>query len=121
MMRATLHLTTAEDYLLLRPAIQAALDRFLRSIAGKRLEGLDRLVSAARTIAEEGPRTSKELQERLLEMEPDRDPSALAYLVRMRLPLVQTPPAGIWGTGGHPRAAPLRPRVRQSRPLPRRP
>ena len=107
MMRATLHLTTAEDYLLLRPAIQPALDRSLRSIAGKRLEGLDldRLVSAAREMAEEEPRTSKELQGRLLDMEPDRDPSALAYLVRMRLPLVQTPPAGIWGTGGSPRFA----------------
>ncbi len=107
MMRATLHLTTAEDYLLLRPAIQLALDRSLRSIAGKRLEGLDldRLVSAARTMVEEEPRTSKELQGRLLEMEPDRDPSALAYLVRMRLPLVQTPPAGTWGKGGSPRFA----------------
>jgi hypothetical protein len=62
MMRATLHLTTAEDYLLLRPAIQAALDRSLRSIAGKRLEGLDldRLVSAARATVEGGraPRRS---------------------------------------------------------------
>jgi hypothetical protein len=107
MMRATLHLTTAEDYLLLRPAIQLALDRSLRSIAGKRLEGLDldRLVSAAREMVEEEPRTSKELQGRLLEMEPDRDPSALAYLVRMRLPLVQTPPAGTWGKGGSPRFA----------------
>jgi hypothetical protein len=107
MMRATLHLTTAEDYLLLRPAIQPALDRSLRSIAGKRLQGLDldRLVSAAREMVEEGPRTSKELQERLLEMEPDRDPSALAYLVRMRLPLVQMPPAGTWGKGGSPRFA----------------
>jgi hypothetical protein len=56
-------------------------------------------------MVEEGPRTSKELQERLLEMEPDRDPSALAYLVRMRLPLVQTPPAGTWGKGGSPRFA----------------
>ena len=104
MMRATLHLTTAEDYLLLRPAIQAALDRSLRSIAGKRLEGLDleRLVSEARTMAEDAPRTAREFQERLVEMEPDRDPSALAYLVRMRLPLVQTPPAGTWGTGGSP-------------------
>lgn len=107
MMRATLHLTTAEDYLLLRPAIQAALDRSLRSIAGKRLEGLDldRLVSEARRMVEEEPRTFKEVQERLVEMEPDRDPSALAYLVRMRLPLVQTPPAGIWGRGGSPRFA----------------
>ncbi|CAA9527091.1 MAG: hypothetical protein AVDCRST_MAG05-4071 [uncultured Rubrobacteraceae bacterium] len=107
MMRATLHLTTAEDYLLLRPAIQAALDRSLRSIAGKRLQGLDldRLVSAARTMAEDGPRTFKELQERLVALEPDRDPSALAYLVRMRLPLVQAPPAGTWGTGGSPRFA----------------
>ena len=107
MMRATLHLTTAEDYLLLRPAIQAALDRSLRSIAGKRLEGLDleRLVSEARTMVEDAPRTARELQERLVEMEPGRDPSALAYLVRMRLPLVQTPPAGTWGTGGSPRFA----------------
>jgi len=107
MMRATLHLTTAEDYLLLRPAIQGALDRSLRSIAGKRLQGLDldRLVSEARAMVEEEPRTARELQGRLVEMEPDRDPSALAYLVRMRLPLVQTPPAGIWGRGGSPRFA----------------
>lgn len=107
MMRATLHLTTAEDYPLLRPAIQAALDRSLRSIAGKRLDGLDldRLVSEARRMVEDEPRTFKEIQERLVEMEPDRDPSALAYLVRMRLPLVQTPPAGIWGRGDSPRFA----------------
>jgi hypothetical protein len=60
MMRATLHLTTAEDYSLLRPALQAALDRSLRSIAGKRLEGLDlqRLLSEARTMVEEAPRTA---------------------------------------------------------------
>ena len=107
LMRATLHLTTSEDYLLLRPAIQAALDRSQRSIAGKRLEGLDldRLVSEARAMVEGEPRTFKEIQERLVEMEPGRDPSALAYLVRMRLPLVQAPPAGVWGRGGSPRFA----------------
>jgi hypothetical protein len=107
LMRATLHLLTAEDYLLLRPGLQPVLDRSLRSIAGKRLEGLDsdRLVSDARAMVEEAPRTAKELQERLSELEPDRDPSALAYLVRTRLPLVQTPPAGTWGTGGSPRFA----------------
>jgi Winged helix DNA-binding domain len=49
LMRATLHLMTAEDYRILRPALQPALNRSLRSIAGKRLEGfdLDRLVAAA--------------------------------------------------------------------------
>ena len=107
MMRATLHLTTAEDYLLLRPAVQAALDRSLRSIAGRRLEGLDLggLVSEARAMVEEEPRTFKELQERLAEIEPGRDPPALSYLLRMRLPLVQTPPAGLWGRGGSPKLA----------------
>jgi hypothetical protein len=60
MTRATLHLTTAEDYSLLRPALQAALDSSLRSIAGKRLEGLDlqRLLSEARTMVEEAPCTA---------------------------------------------------------------
>jgi hypothetical protein len=50
--RSTLHLMTVEDYLLMRPALQPALTRSFRSIAGRRrLEGLDvdRLVAVART------------------------------------------------------------------------
>lgn len=55
LMRATLHLVTGEDYRLLRPALQPALNRSLRSIAGKRLEGLDldRIVARARARVEE--------------------------------------------------------------------
>src|SRR5215204_2902652 len=54
LMRATLHLMTAEDYLLMRPALQPALTRSMISIAGKRLEGLDlhRLVGTAREYFE---------------------------------------------------------------------
>jgi hypothetical protein len=102
--RATLHLMAAGDYLLLRPALQPALTRSLRSIGGKRLEGLDldRLVAAARTRVQEAPRTFTELRGVLSGLEPDRDPSALAYLVRTHLPLVQAPPGGVWGTGGSP-------------------
>jgi hypothetical protein len=111
LMRSTLHLMRAEDYLLLRPALQPALTRSLRSIGGKRLEGLDldRLVAAARTSVEEAPRTFTELRGLLSGLEPDRDPSALAYLVRTHLPLVQVPPGGTWGTGA------VRPRRSRSR------
>jgi hypothetical protein len=111
LMCATLHLMTAKDYLLLRPALQPALTRSLRSIAGKRLEGLDldRLVAAARTSVQEEPRTFTELQGLLYGLEQDRDPSALAYQVRTHLPLVQVPPGGTWGTGA------VRPRRSRSR------
>jgi hypothetical protein len=90
LMCATLHLMTAKDYLLLRPALQPALTRSLRSIAGKRLEGLDldRLVAAARTSVQEEPRTFMELRGLLYGLKQDRDPSALASLVRTHLPLV---------------------------------
>jgi Winged helix DNA-binding domain len=102
LMRATLHLMTAEDYLLLRPPLQPALTRSMNSIAGKRLEGLDvsRLVAASRDFFEEEPRTFADLRPLLSELEPDRDPSALAYAVRTHLPLVQVPSGGAWGYSG---------------------
>ena len=36
----------------------------------------------------------------LADLEPDRDPSALAYAVRTMLPLVQVPSEGVWGYSG---------------------
>ena len=102
LMRATLHLMTADDYLLLRPALQPALTRSMNSTTGKRVEGLDvdRLVGAARAYFEEEPRTFADLRPLLSELEPDRDPSALAYAVRTHLPLVQVPSGGAWGYSG---------------------
>jgi Winged helix DNA-binding domain len=102
LMRATLQLMTADDYLLLRPALQPALTRSMRSIAGKRLEGvdLDRLIDAAREFFEDEPHTFADLRPLLSELEPDRDPSALAYAVRTCLPLVQVPSGGVWGYSG---------------------
>lgn len=104
LMRSTLHLLTAEDYLLFRPALQPALTRALRSFFGRRAEGLDinRLVAAARPFVEERPRTFTELRPLLSALEPDRDPEALAYAVRTHLPIVQVPPGGTWGSGGSP-------------------
>jgi DNA glycosylase AlkZ-like len=102
LMRATLHLMTAVDYLLLRPALQPALTRSMNSIAGKRLDGLDvdRIVGAAREFFEEEPCPFADLRPLLSELEPDRDQSALAYAVRTQLPLVQVPSGGVWGYSG---------------------
>jgi Winged helix DNA-binding domain len=102
LMRATLHLMTAEDYLLLRPVLQPALTRSMNSIARKRLEGLDldRLVGTAREYFESGPRPFADFRLLLAELEPDRDQSALAYAVRTQLPLVQVPTGGVWGYSG---------------------
>jgi hypothetical protein len=102
LMRATLQLMSAGDYLLLRPALQPALTRSMRSIAGRRLDGLDidRLVAAAREFFEREPRTFADLRPLLSELEPERDLSALAYAVRTQLPLVQVPSGGMWGYSG---------------------
>ena len=104
MMRHTLHLMSARDYLRLRPAVQPALARNFSSVAGKRTQGLDidRLVAVARAHLEQQPRTFADLRTVLSALEPERDPSALAYAVRTYLPLVQVPPGGTWDFGGSP-------------------
>lgn len=102
LMRATLHLMSAADYLLLRPALQPALTRSLQSIAGRRVQGLDvdELVATVREFFAQQPRAFAELNAVLSESLPDRDPSALAYAVRTHLPLVQVPTGGTWGYSG---------------------
>jgi Winged helix DNA-binding domain len=105
MMRATIHLVTARDYLTLRPVVQPVLERdvYGNSTYGKeRLAKLDvdTVLAAGRMLLEERPRTAAELR-RLLGLEwPDRDPAALAYAVRGLLPLVHVPPRGVWGQSG---------------------
>ncbi len=101
-MRHTLHLLTAEDYLRLRLAIQPALTRGWKTITKTRLQGLDveRVVETARAYVAEQPRTFVEIRDLLAKLEPERDPSALAYTARTFLPLIQIPPAGTWGVGG---------------------
>jgi hypothetical protein len=104
MMRSTLHLMTAEDYLLLRPVLEPALIRALKAFFGKRAEGLDaeRLVGAARTWLEEEPRTQGEFRALLSGLEPDQDPAAMSYAVRAYLPMAQVPSGGRWGYSNRP-------------------
>ena len=106
MMRTTIHLLIARDWLALRPVLQVVQERGFTtgSPFGRQLKGLDidEVVAAGRELLEEKPRTNSAIGKLLKERWPDRDATSLGYAVRYLLPLVQVPPRGIWGKGGLP-------------------
>ncbi len=101
LMRATLHLVSARDCLVLRPLAQPVLDRELARHPeyAPFLERADveAVMTHARSLLAERPLTGRELRAALAERFPDDDPAALGYACRNLLPLVQVPPRGLWG------------------------
>jgi hypothetical protein len=100
-MRATIHLVSAEDCLVLRPLMQPVLDGELARHRdfGPALRGvdLDPVLAFARALVAERPRSGPELRGALSERFPDEDAAALAYACRNLLAFVQVPPRGVWG------------------------
>jgi hypothetical protein len=111
LMRSTIHLVSAADGLALRPLVQPVLDRdlFANHTHGRSMRGLDtgEVVAAGRELLDERPCTPGELGRLLAQRWPDRNPASLAYAVRNLLPVVQTPPRGVWGASGQPVHAPI--------------
>lgn len=101
LMRGTLHLVSARDARALRPLVRPLLDGYLKTRAAD-LDGvdLDAVTAHARALLEDEPRSDKELRTLLAERWPEHDAALLGWAVRLRLPLVQVPPRGIWGASG---------------------
>ncbi|HKG58067.1 MAG TPA: winged helix DNA-binding domain-containing protein [Candidatus Limnocylindrales bacterium] len=106
MLRTTIHLLTARDWVALRPVLQAVQERgfWTGSPFGRRIRGIDvdAVLAAGREILDEEPRTAAALAKLLGARWPGVDATALSYAVRYLVPLVQVPPRGLWGRAGQP-------------------
>jgi Winged helix DNA-binding domain len=104
LMRATIHLVTARDCLVLRPVFQPVLERnfYSGSPFGRSLKGVDieSLARAGRELVEQRPRTRAELRSLLANRWPDRDPNSLAAAITLFVPTIQVPPRGLWKDSG---------------------
>lgn len=103
LMRSTVHLTTARDYLALRPLLHEVAVRnfsgqsFAKDVADVDLDGL---LAYGRVVLEERPLARSQLGPRLAERWPDVEATSLVYAVSYLLPVVQVPPRGLWGRSG---------------------
>ena len=102
-MRSTLHLVTARDCLRIRPVVQPAIERGIRTRIGLEVDVDEHdFVAHARELLEQQPRAHAELGALLHERWPAYDGYDLALVARGLLPLIQIPPRGVWGKTGRP-------------------
>ena len=98
LMRGTVHLVTVRDALVLRPLVQVVIERVHNGAFGRRMGGADprargRRARAARRGGADRARAGRRLVERGI----GEDVEAIGNAARVRVPLVQVPPRGVWG------------------------
>jgi hypothetical protein len=96
LMRATIHLVSRRDFIAWRPTIQPVLTRLMHSVLRKALHRFDqeRIVASAVKRFEREACTFAELRKHLKGEFPSLNQEAMGLIVRMVVPLVQTPQAG---------------------------
>lgn len=100
LMRGTIHLVTEDDYLVLRPVMQEMHERwFPQTAEGRHLapDDVPEVIEEGRRLLTNAALTTKAIGERLAERWPERSARAMSWAVRSFLPLIQTPPRGVWG------------------------
>lgn len=104
MMRATLHLVTAADYLRFRTTIQPALTEGANAVLKDRNANFEpaEIIEAARAYISEKSRSFADISAMLAELKPECDIGALRYTVRTNLPMVQVPINKGWSYPGNP-------------------
>jgi Winged helix DNA-binding domain len=107
LMRGTVHLVTVRDALRLRPLVQVVIERTHNGAFGRRMGGADlaELERAVRKLLDGEALTARELGRRLVERGIGDDVEAIGNATRVRLPLVQVPPRGVWGKSGQAKYA----------------
>lgn len=97
LMRGTLHLMIARDYIAHRMTLQPMLTRAL-NLLGDRAAGLepDSVLAVAQGLLAAQPRTFTELRALLVDAFPGINDRALGFTVRMSLPLLMMPTEARW-------------------------
>jgi len=98
-MRATVHLVDAADFVAFRPLFSPLMAAGLRANYARTLTGvdLDALTAQAAELLAKRPLTRAQLARELAAAWPEAEPMSLAYAATYLVPLVQVPPRGIWG------------------------
>ena len=106
LMRATIHLVTAADFLQLWPVLEPVSERGLwtGSPFGRRVPRamVNDLLAFVRHLLREAPRTRAELRRLIGQRWPNLDADAMAYAAQYLLPIVQVTPRGVWGQSKAP-------------------
>ncbi|MFG1947038.1 winged helix DNA-binding domain-containing protein [Nonomuraea sp. NPDC048826] len=102
LLRGTQHLALADDYLWLRPLVQPSISRQRQAAFGRdtRDVDLDELAELAHGHLRGRTLSRSKLRDLLAVRWPDVAPMALGWSAQALLPIVHTPPSGIWNKGG---------------------